>query len=128
MKSWRKVRRRLAILGGLAVVTLVAAELYLAHSLVAPTNRIVGTPPDDLNVLAATIPGESGSKLVAWYMPADNAQATVVLLHPIRADRSAMLGRAKLLHDAGYCVLMIDFQAHGESPGDHITIGYLESR
>lgn len=127
MKSWRKIRRRLAILGGLAVLVLAAAEIYLANSLVAPANHVVGPPPTDLNVVAATIPSESRSKLAAWYIPADTAQATVVLLHPIRATRRAMLSRAKLLHDAGYCVLMIDFQAHGESRGDHITIGYLES-
>lgn len=128
MKSWRKIRRRLVVFGGLALLALVAAELYVADSLVAPANHVVGPPPADISVIATTIPSESGSKLAAWYMSADNAQATVVLLHPIRAGRRAMLGRAKVLHDAGYCVLMIDFQAHGESPGDHITIGYLESR
>lgn len=25
-------------------------------------------------------------------------------------------------------MLLFDFQAHGESPGDHITFGFLESR
>jgi alpha-beta hydrolase superfamily lysophospholipase len=37
-----------------------------------------------------------------------------------------MIERARLLHDAGYATVMIDFQAHGESPGEAITIGYLE--
>lgn len=38
-----------------------------------------------------------------------------------------MVGRAEMLHRAGYSVLLFDFQAHGESPGSHITMGYLES-
>jgi fermentation-respiration switch protein FrsA (DUF1100 family) len=38
-----------------------------------------------------------------------------------------MVGRAEMLHRAGYGVLLFDFQAHGESPGRHITMGYLES-
>jgi fermentation-respiration switch protein FrsA (DUF1100 family) len=38
-----------------------------------------------------------------------------------------MLGRAQFLHDAGFTVLAPDFQAHGESPGDHITFGARES-
>ena len=38
-----------------------------------------------------------------------------------------MLERAKFLRRAGYGVLLYDAQAHGESPGDHITFGYLES-
>lgn len=124
----QKIRRRLIILSGLAFLVLGIAEIYLANSLVAPANHPVGLPPSDMNVVATTIASESGSQLATWYIPADNSHATVVLLHPIRSDRRAMFGRAKLLHDTGYAVVMIDFQAHGESPGEHITIGYLESR
>jgi uncharacterized protein len=32
-----------------------------------------------------------------------------------------------LLSDAGYSVLAIDFQAHGESPGGIVTFGHLEA-
>ncbi len=38
-----------------------------------------------------------------------------------------MAARARFLHDRGYHTLCIDFQAHGESPGAHITMGHLES-
>jgi fermentation-respiration switch protein FrsA (DUF1100 family) len=39
-----------------------------------------------------------------------------------------MVGRAQFLRNAGYSVILFDAQAHGESPGDHITFGYLEAR
>lgn len=86
----------------------------------------VGPPPQALPVETTTIPSNSGSTLGAWYIPASDSHATLVLLHPIRTGRLAMASRAELFHDAGYDVLMIDFQAHGESPGEHITAGYLE--
>lgn len=38
-----------------------------------------------------------------------------------------MLGRAQFLHNAGFTVLAPDFQAHGESPGEHVTFGARES-
>jgi fermentation-respiration switch protein FrsA (DUF1100 family) len=38
-----------------------------------------------------------------------------------------MVERARILYQAGYSSLLFDFQAHGESPGQHITFGYLES-
>lgn len=38
-----------------------------------------------------------------------------------------MLARARFLHREGFTVLAPDFQAHGESPGKHITFGELES-
>ena len=49
-------------------------------------------------------------------------------MHGLRANRLAMLNRARFLTAAGYSVLLFDFQAHGESTGDTITFGYLESK
>jgi len=39
-----------------------------------------------------------------------------------------MVDRARFLQHAGYSVLLIDFQATGETKGDHITFGWKESR
>ncbi len=39
-----------------------------------------------------------------------------------------MLNRARFLSAAGYSIVMIDFQAHGESSGKQITVGHLEQR
>ncbi len=38
-----------------------------------------------------------------------------------------MADRARFLRDQGYHTLCIDLQAHGESAGEHITLGHLES-
>jgi pimeloyl-ACP methyl ester carboxylesterase len=39
-----------------------------------------------------------------------------------------MIDRARFLRRARYSVLLIDFQATGETKGDHITFGWKESR
>jgi fermentation-respiration switch protein FrsA (DUF1100 family) len=39
-----------------------------------------------------------------------------------------MLPRAEFLHRRGFAVLLFDFQAHGESRGQRITFGDLESQ
>src|SRR3954469_19191753 len=124
--KWRRLRRWLAILFVVSVVIVGLTIWYLGSSLLAPANRNVGPPPADLNAFTITIPSESGSNLATWYVPAANACATVILLHPIRGDRRSMLGRARLFHDASYAVLLPDLQAHGESPGQQITMGFLE--
>jgi len=51
----------------------------------------------------------------------------ILLLHGVRGDRSSMVSHARLLIEAGFSVLMIDQQAHGETPGDQITLGWRES-
>ncbi|WP_268991828.1 alpha/beta hydrolase [Dyella choica] len=62
-----------------------------------------------------------------WFVPGVEHQGAVLLLHGVRANRLSMVDRARFLHTAGYAVLLIDFQASGQSPGDAITFGYREA-
>lgn len=48
-------------------------------------------------------------------------------MHGVHANRLSMIGRARMLHGAGFSVLLFDFQAHGESTGKRITFGHLEA-
>ena len=64
---------------------------------------------------------------MGWAVDSKVHDGAILLLHGIRADRRAMIGRARLLNAAGYSILMIDLQAHGESAGERITFGHLES-
>ncbi len=111
------------------IVLLGAIVAYaLGAYLCAPHQRPVGPLPSDLSGEAVTIPSASGSTLSGWYLPARANAPTVILLHGVRGNRLSMLSRARFLHQAGYSVLLFDFQAHGESSGQHITLGYLESK
>lgn len=108
------------------LLALLFAAWLAGNALIASANRNVGAPKLDFPVFDAVLDSESGANIAVWYAPADNAEATIILLHPVRANRKAMLGRAELFHREGYTVIMIDLQAHGESLGPHITFGYLE--
>ena len=123
---WKKLRRLLVVACVVTFVAFVGVSWFVAGKLVAPANREVGPAPSGYGIEAVEIESDSGSRLAAWHIPRDGATATIILLHPIRADRRAMLGRAKLFHDAGYGRLLVDLQAHGESRGDNITAGYRE--
>jgi uncharacterized protein len=45
----------------------------------------------------------------------------------VRTDRRSMIARAHLFVAEGFSVFLFDFQAHGESSGNRITFGQLES-
>ena len=109
-----------AVLGGFSWV--VGGELF------APVPRSVGAAPSSLGVENVTFQSASGSLVHGWFATGMKGQGAVLLLHGVRGDRRDMLSRASFLHDLGYSVLLIDFQAHGESPGDRITFGDRESR
>lgn len=100
---------------------VIAAGLYLS----APAPATIGPPPP--GVAAVEIPSTSGSRLHGWWLPAEPAGRSVILMHGVRSNRLQMLPRAQVLHERGFSVLLFDFQAHGESPGNRITFGKLEA-
>lgn len=124
--NWRKLLRLAMIFSAMLLAGLAISSWIVAGKLVSSANRPVTVPAGELPLESLTLDSDLGGEIAAWYRPAINSAASVVLLHPLRGNRRSMLGRAKLFHDAGVDVLMIDFQAHGESPGKTITMGFRE--
>ena len=110
-----------------AVVAIagLAVSWWLGSELVRPAQRRV-TLPADFPAQILTIPGP-GRAIAAWWVDGGERAPAVVLAHAIRADRSSMVSRARLLGHHGFSVLLIDLQAHGETPGDAITLGWREA-
>jgi len=114
-----------------AAILLVAAGfsiLVMGWLLGRPVQRSVGSPPVDLNAEPIRFVSESDTIVHGWWCPVSSSHGAVLLLPGIRADRVSMIERARFLRRAGFSVLLIDFQATGETKGDHITFGWKESR
>jgi len=122
----RAVLKRAALLLFLLALLGLGFSYWVGGQLVAPRMALVGPAPGDLHAESVVIPGQAGP-IHGWWISGAANEASVLLLHGIRADRTAMLGRARLLARHGYSVLLIDLQAHGESPGEAITLGLRES-
>ncbi len=116
-------------LAAAAAAGLLSLLLLLGLALAAPSVATIGPHPPDLPAVQdVRISSGSGSLLRGWWLPASRPGAgTVILLHGIRNNRLSMLPRARRIAAEGYAVLLFDFQAHGESPGQHITGGKLEA-
>ena len=95
--------------------------------LARPARSKVGSAPVTLGARTVVFPSRSGSEIRAWLSPGRQGAGAVLLLHGMGGNRASMLARAAFLHQAGFTILAPDFQAHGESPGRHITFGELES-
>jgi len=109
-----------------SVVLFGAAAWVLGSKLVAPANHPVLLPAG-FNADVVSISGH-GHAIAGWWVDSGAGSPVVLLLHAVRADRSSMVSRAKLLTGHGFSVLLIDLQAHGETPGEAITFGLRESR
>lgn len=115
---------------GINLLTILAAgfgTIWIAGwALSRPVQNPIGAPPADLAAKVVEITTERGAVVKAWWCPQPGANATVLLLPGIRANRLSMMGRARFLRRAGYSVLLLDFEGTGETQGAHITFGWRE--
>jgi len=108
-----------------AVISIAVVAWVLGSKLVEPQNHAVSLPAG-FDAQIVSIPG-SDHAIAGWWVDRGVESPVVLLLHGVRADRLAMVSRAQLLTRQGFSVLLIDLQAHGETPGEAITLGYRES-
>jgi fermentation-respiration switch protein FrsA (DUF1100 family) len=121
------MRRAIVAVSLVMVVLSAACVLGAGELLTRPALRSNGEPPDDLEAVRITFASRSGAIVHGWLTNAGPGASAVLLLHPVRSNRSEMLGRARFLRRLGYAVLLIDLQAHGETVGERITFGWKES-
>ena len=107
---------------------MVVGLLYgVGTLLLAPAPRVRGQPPTSPPLIAVAFPSQSGTILYGWLARQVGGHGGIVLLHGLRSDRTSMVERARFLYAAGYTVLLLDLQGHGESPGTRLTFGYREA-
>jgi uncharacterized protein len=122
-----KIKRIGLVLLGL-VLFIIVGSVIAGSVLTAPVPQTIGEPPADLHVRSVTFQSESGSNIHGWFVHGVKGAGAVALMHGFRSNRLSLVDRARFLNRAGYAVLLFDFQAHGESPGDHVSIGFRESK
>jgi alpha-beta hydrolase superfamily lysophospholipase len=120
----RGLTKAILLLFTASAIFVVLAGSFLGSSV----NRSVGDPPSDLAAKSLLLRTVDGSPVAGWIVAGQPEAGVVLLIHGVRADRRAMLGRAEFLNRLGYGVLLIDLPGHGESVADQITYGFNESK
>jgi len=78
-----------------------------------------GLPFDEVN-----IPATDGAHLYGWWIPADPAAPTLILMHGWGRNLARMMPYIQVLHPLGYNLLAFDARNHGSSsPVEHPTVG-----
>lgn len=124
------------------ITVTVLLEIVLIVALIGPFIYFyVQTPPNHYAVCcieqsglgaaveAVRIPVADGESVAGWYAPPDDARGAVVMvLHGGGSSRLGSLAHARLLHAAGYGVLVYDQRANGESTGEIQSLGVYDKR
>jgi uncharacterized protein len=122
------IMKRLAAICATLIFVPIVCAIFAGWMLGHPVQARIGSPPADLSAQLITFESDSGANVHGWWCRVQNDRGAVLLLPGIRANRLSMVDRAQFLRRARFSVLLIDFQATGETKGDHITFGWKESR
>lgn len=128
------------------LISLFACCALLILAAIGVSELLTGPAPTAVSTLSTGFPAEAVQISIMAAAQGNGADTTsaersvhgwlargvrgggmVLLVHSIRSNRVEMLGRARFLNRIGYGTLLIDLQAHGETPGDRITFGARES-
>lgn len=118
-----KLYKMILIFFIVGIIFLYLVGIYLSRT----TQVSIEKPQTSLVLEDVSFSSKSGTTLHGWYVQGEEKKAGILLMHGVHSNRLQMLNRAEILHDAGYSVLLFDFQGHGESIGKKITFGYLEA-
>ena len=66
-------------------------------------------------------------KIDCWVLNRDAAKGTILVFHGFSGEKSGMIGKAEVLHQLGYRVMLVDFVGSGASSGNQVTLGYKEA-
>jgi pimeloyl-ACP methyl ester carboxylesterase len=125
----------------LVVVLILAAAAYLAvgaaaaNALTLPKRDFAaGVTPAQLGLAYEDVrfaARDGAAEISGWYIPAAAQAPVIIMVHGRDASRTAAVGgsflqEAKLLHDEGFGVLMIDLRGHGQSSDARFTFGLKE--
>lgn len=73
------------------------------------------------------IPSDDGLHLCGYFLPAENAAGTLLLVHGYRSSLWHDFGMIyQYYHSLGWNILAISQRSHGESEGKYITLGIKE--
>jgi pimeloyl-ACP methyl ester carboxylesterase len=69
---------------------------------------------------------QDGTELKAWWVPAQGARGSVVMVHGLNRSRIEMARRMPFVHASGWNALVLDLRHHGASGGATTTFGVHE--
>jgi fermentation-respiration switch protein FrsA (DUF1100 family) len=111
---WVVLRICLLAYLGLCLVMFIFQARYVYF----PTREILATPKAfAMPFEQVAFTASDGTRLAAWFVPADSARGTALICHGNGGNIGDRLPIIRLFHDLGLNVFIFDYRGYGESQG-----------
>ena len=135
MKKSKKLLLIIAIILLVALIGTGVSFVVIANSVVSSMTDVRIEKSDyelsDFALVGESITVSTNDDISINAYVIENAQskANVILLHGMHGmDATSLFPYAKFIYDAGYTPICVDMRAHGNSGGEVIGLGYLETQ
>jgi len=113
-----RLRRLLAV----ALCTYIGVTMLvgaLQAKLIYFPSRILDLTPADVGLKFedVTLATQDGVKISAWFVPRQDARATVLFFHGNAGNNGDRVPELKVLHSLGYAAMIVDYRGYGNSEG-----------
>ena len=103
---------------GIIIFLLFSIRFLVPAVVFMPSARLVATPSDhniayeDISLIT-----EDNIRLHGWYMPVNNARATLLFFHGNAGNISHRIGSFKIFQELGLSVFILSYRGYGSSEG-----------
>ena len=108
---------------------MILVYFFQARLIFYPSRTLGQTPADiKLDYEEVFLQGRDAVEIHGWWLPAENARATLLFLHGNAGNISHRLDSLKIFHALGLDTLIIDYRGYGKSRGKPSEQGtYLDA-
>jgi len=119
----------IAVIGAIYLGLMLMLFLFQAHFIYFPSSIIAATPATvGLEYESVRLETADGVSIFGWYVPAANAEQTVLFFHGNGGNISHRLDSIALFHRLGLNLFIIDYRGYGQSEGQTDEHGtYLDA-
>jgi pimeloyl-ACP methyl ester carboxylesterase len=132
LKRWL-TRLLLIAIAGLLLFVFGYVPYFLAGAFTVRTFQMKDAENDGVTPATFSLPFEDVSfesrdkvPLSGWWVPAEGAKGTVILVHGLNRSRIEMVRKVPFVHSQGWNALLFDLRRHGKSGGTVRSLGYHE--
>jgi pimeloyl-ACP methyl ester carboxylesterase len=132
LRRWLK-RLLFVIVAGLLVLMFGVLPYFLAGVFTVRTFQMKDPENEGMSPASFELPFENvsftardGVPLAGWWVSAESAKGTVVLVHGLNRSRLEMVRKLPFLHKQGWNALLFDLRRHGASGGTVRSLGWGE--
>jgi len=121
------IPKNIIIIFLLFIVFVILFSFFIFFMSIKPGKWPIEFTPEsfDLKYEGVTFETSDGLKLKGWFLPSDNSDNTIIVMHGYPTNKADVLPFSMFLLKK-FNVFLFDFRSFGESQGSYTTAGYKE--